>query len=138
MTRDEVSNISPEAHAYCLEQFDKVKSLGPFTTFSINETRLLFPSTMGGADWAGVAFDPKLGYVFANASNLGQTGKMVAAAPGSPMPFRNQGGTRALMIRTAIPAISRLGVNYPRLIRTPATWFGGFRWDRTTSWKRRD
>ena len=31
MTRDEVSNISPEAHAYCLEQFDKLKNLGPFT-----------------------------------------------------------------------------------------------------------
>ena len=103
MTRDEVSNISPEAHAYCLEQFDKLKSLGPFTPFSINETRLLFPSSMGGADWAGVAFDPKLGFIFANASDLGQTGKMVAAAPGSPMPFRNQGGYARFVDKDGYP-----------------------------------
>jgi quinoprotein glucose dehydrogenase len=91
MTRDEVSNISPEAHAYCLEQFEKFKTLGPFTPFSIKEPRLTFPSSMGGADWAGVSYDPKLGYIFANASNLGQTGQMAPSPPGSPMPFRNQG-----------------------------------------------
>ncbi len=91
MTRDEVSNISPEAHAYCLEQFEKFKTLGPFTPFSIKEPRLTFPSSMGGADWAGVSYDPKLGYIFANASNLGQTGKMAPSPAGSPMAFRNQG-----------------------------------------------
>jgi glucose dehydrogenase len=92
MTKEDVSDISPETHAYCLEQFEKFKTLGPFTPFSINEPRLTFPSTIGGADWAGVSYDPKLGYIFANASNLGQTGLMAPTAPGSPMPFINQGG----------------------------------------------
>jgi glucose dehydrogenase len=91
MTKEEVSNISSQAHAYCLAQFEKFKTLGPFTPFSIREPRLTFPSSMGGADWAGVSYDPKLGYIFANASNLGQTGQMAAAPPGSPMPYRNQG-----------------------------------------------
>jgi len=91
LTREEVSNISPEAHAYCLEQFDKFKTLGPFTPFSVKEPRLTFPSSMGGANWAGVSYDPKLGYIFANASNLGQTGQMAEAAPHAPVPFRNVG-----------------------------------------------
>ena len=103
MTRDEVSNISPEAHAYCLEQFEKFKTLGPFTPFSIKEPRLTFPSSMGGADWAGVSYDPKLGYIFANASNLGQTGQMAPSPPGSPMPYRNQGAYARFVDKQGYP-----------------------------------
>ena len=103
MTKEDVSNISPETHAYCLEQFEKFKTLGPFTPFSINEPRLTFPSTMGGADWAGVSYDPKLGYIFANASNLGQTGLMAPSAPGSPMPFINQGGYARFVDKQGYP-----------------------------------
>lgn len=88
MTREEVSNISPEIHAYCAAQFDKFKSLGPFTPFGL-EPRLAFPSAIGGANWAGVSFDPRLSYIFVNTSNLGQTGVMVPTPPGSPMPYRN-------------------------------------------------
>jgi glucose dehydrogenase len=103
MTKDEVSNISPEAHAYCLEQFEKFKTLGPFTPFSIKEPRLTFPSSMGGADWAGVSYDPKLGYIFANASNLGQTGQMAPSPAGSPMPFRNQGAYARFVDKQGYP-----------------------------------
>src|SRR5205823_984233 len=103
MTRDEVTNVSPEAHAYCLEQFDKLKTLGPFTPFSINEPRLTFPSSMGGADWAGVSYDPKLGYIFANASNLGQTGHMLAAGAGAPMPYHNQAAPKRFVGKQGHP-----------------------------------
>ena len=103
MTKEKVSNISPESHAYCLEQFEKFKTLGPFTPFSVKEPRLVFPSSMGGADWAGVSYDPKLGYIFANASNLGQTGQMVATDPGSPMPYRNQGAYARFMDKEGYP-----------------------------------
>ena len=109
MTRDEVSNISPEAHAYCLEQFEKFKTLGPSTPFSIKEPRLTFPSSMGGADWAGVSYDPELGYVFANASNLGQTGQIAPSPAGSPIAFRDPERTRVLWTSTVTPAISPLG-----------------------------
>ena len=103
MTRDEVSNISPEAHAFCLDLFDKLKTQGPYTPFSANQMTLVFPSSMGGADWAGVAFDPKLGFIFANASNLGQTGKMTATPPGSPMPYRNQGAYTRFVDKDSYP-----------------------------------
>jgi glucose dehydrogenase len=89
LTKEELSNISPESHAYCLEQFEKHKTLGPFTPFSDKEPRLTFPSSIGGANWAGVAYDPKLGYIIVNFSNLGQMGLMVPAPEGSPMPYRN-------------------------------------------------
>ena len=103
MTKEELSNISPEAHAYCLEQFEKLTAPGPYAPFSVKEPRLVFPSSMGGADWAGLSYDPKRGYIFANASNIGQTGQMVANPPGSPVPFRNQGAYTRFMDKDGYP-----------------------------------
>jgi quinoprotein glucose dehydrogenase len=101
VSKEELSNISPESHAYCVAQFEKFKTLGPFTPFSDKEPRLTFPSSIGGANWAGVSFDPKLSYLFVNFSNLGQMGQMGPPAPPvpgapppppgtpAPMPYRN-------------------------------------------------
>jgi glucose dehydrogenase len=75
MTREEVSNVTPEAHAYCLQEFDKLTHRGPFTPMGLEPT-LIFPSAIGGANWAGVSFDPRRGYVFVNTSSLGQTGQL--------------------------------------------------------------
>jgi quinoprotein glucose dehydrogenase len=90
MTKDEVSAISPETHDYCAAEFAKYKTLGPFTPFGL-EPRLAFPSAIGGANWAGVSFDPKLGYIFVNTSSIGQTGLMAPTSPGSPILFSNLG-----------------------------------------------
>lgn len=89
VTREEVSNISPESRAFCLEQFDKAKTFDAFTPFSENEPRISFPSSMGGANWAGVAYDPKLRYIIVNFSNLGQIGQMAKNPPGAPVAYRN-------------------------------------------------
>jgi quinoprotein glucose dehydrogenase len=43
---------------------------------------------MGGGNWGGVSFDPKLGYIFVNTSNLGGTGKMGPAPEGAATPYR--------------------------------------------------
>ena len=87
---DDLSNISPEAHQYCVDLFHKFKTLGPFTPMAA-EPRLSFPSSIGGGNWAGVAFDPKLSYIFVNWSNLGQTGQMEKSPEGAPMAYRNRG-----------------------------------------------
>ena len=87
---DDLSNISPEAHQYCVDLFHKFKTLGPFTPMA-EEPRLSFPSSIGGGNWAGVAFDPKLSYIFVNWSNLGQTGQMEKSPANAPMGYRNRG-----------------------------------------------
>lgn len=92
MTKDEISNVSPESHAYCAEQFARLTSRGPYTPFSATETSLTFPSSMGGGNWAGVAWEPKLGYIIVNFSNLGQMGHMIPNPAGSPVPYRNEFG----------------------------------------------
>jgi glucose dehydrogenase len=102
VTKDEISNISPESHEYCLDLFEKFKTFGAFTPFAL-DPRLTFPSSIGGGNWAGVSFDPKLSYVFVNFSNLGQTGHMVQAPEGAPMPYRNEGAYRRFMDKQGYP-----------------------------------
>jgi quinoprotein glucose dehydrogenase len=87
VTREEITKRTPEAAKYCAEQFDQLVHSGPYTPFGM-KTALRFPGTMGGGNWGGVAFDPKLGYIFVNTSNLGGTGRMAEAPEGAPMPYR--------------------------------------------------
>ncbi|HEY1496481.1 MAG TPA: PQQ-binding-like beta-propeller repeat protein, partial [Candidatus Solibacter sp.] len=81
----------PEAHKFCAEWFGRLRHDGAYTPFGMSPT-LIMPGTMGGGNWGGVSYDPGLGYIFVNTSNLGGTGRMAAAPAGAPMPYRNEGG----------------------------------------------
>ncbi len=51
--------------------------IGPlYTPLGLEGNVLMFPSTLGGGGWGGVASDPSLGYLFTNINNLGQWGHM--------------------------------------------------------------
>jgi len=91
ITQDDITRRTPEAHRFCNEWFSRLRHQGPYTPYGSTPS-LLMPGTMGGGNWGGVSFDPKLGYIFVNTSSLGGTGHMVEAAPGAPMPYRNDGG----------------------------------------------
>jgi quinoprotein glucose dehydrogenase len=89
--RDELTRRTPEAERYCRELFDQLRVGSLYTPFG-TKTTLVFPGAMGGGNWGGVSFDPKLGYVFVNTSNMGAMGHMTPSAPGAPMPYRNESG----------------------------------------------
>ena len=65
--------------------------------------RSSFPGAMGGGNWGGVSFDPRLGYVFVNTSNLGAIGQMVPADAGAPMPYRNAAGYMRFLDQERFP-----------------------------------
>jgi glucose dehydrogenase len=100
--REEISKRTPEAERYCTEQFDQLVHLGPYQPFDMKPS-LRFPGTMGGGNWGGVSFDPKLGYIFVNTSNLGGTGHMAAAAEGAAMPYRPIAGYTRWVDQEAYP-----------------------------------
>lgn len=87
--RDELTHRTPEAERYCRELFDQLQGGSIFTPNGTKKT-LIFPGLMGGGNWGGVSFDPKLGYVFVNTSSMGGIGRMVPAPSGSPLPYRNE------------------------------------------------
>lgn len=57
MTKDDLSDFSPEAHDSLLQQFKNLRYEGLFTPPSIQGT-LSLPATVGGAEWGGAAYDP--------------------------------------------------------------------------------
>lgn len=70
LSRDEVANLSPESHEYCLNIYDQVLQAGPYTPYSMVPA-LVFPSSTGGGTFAGATYDPNLNYIFVNDKDLG-------------------------------------------------------------------
>ena len=49
---------------------------GPYTPPASTGYMVTFPSTLGGGNWNGLAYDPTLGLVFTNVMNIGQVARM--------------------------------------------------------------
>jgi quinoprotein glucose dehydrogenase len=59
---------------------------GPFSSYGSEGMTVMFPGTIGGGNWGGMALNPQLGYLFVNISNLGTIGKLVPTSPNSRRP----------------------------------------------------
>jgi quinoprotein glucose dehydrogenase len=70
LSREEVANLSPESHKFCLDIYDKVLQAGEGTPYSMVPT-LVFPSSTGGGTFAGATYDPNLNLIFVNDKDLG-------------------------------------------------------------------
>ena len=75
MTPAEVSTISPQASEYCAAAMNG-QTLVPYM-----DRGPAFPSSVGGGNWGGVAFDPERALIFVNTSEMGR-------APDSSLPNR--------------------------------------------------
>jgi quinoprotein glucose dehydrogenase len=70
--------LTPEHAAFCKELWDKhqMYTRGIFTPPGTEGTMLTFPSTLGGGNWNGLAYDAGRRLVFTNVLNIGQVGRM--------------------------------------------------------------
>src|SRR6266481_3759190 len=59
LTADMLTNRTPEAHVWAVDQFHKSRSEGQFVPFSVGKDTVIFPGFDGGAEWGGPAVDPK-------------------------------------------------------------------------------
>ena len=76
---DEISTVTPEHEKYCtdlLQADGGIRTGGPYLPFG-SKPSLIFPGTLGGGNWHGTSFDPKLGYLFVNTQNLGEVYQIV-------------------------------------------------------------
>lgn len=85
LTGDMLTNRTPQAHAWAVEQFLTFRSAGQFIPFSVDKQTVVFPGFDGGAEWGGSAADPKTGVIYINANDVAWTGGLSAntAPPGS-------------------------------------------------------
>jgi quinoprotein glucose dehydrogenase len=73
-TTEEMASLTPEHRKYCTDLFQSeggIQSGGPYIPHG-RKPSVIFPGTLGGGNWHGTSFDPKLGYLFVNVQNVGE------------------------------------------------------------------
>jgi quinoprotein glucose dehydrogenase len=75
-----LTNRTPEAHAWALEKFRKLRSEGQFIPFSVGKDTVIFPGFDGGAEWGGSAVDPQTAILYVNANEMAWTGALAPDA----------------------------------------------------------
>jgi len=70
LTEDMLTNRTPEAHKWALEQFRTFRSYGQFVPLSTGNNTVIFPGFDGGAEWGGPAFDPDSGVLYVNSNEM--------------------------------------------------------------------
>ena len=72
-----LTNRTPQAHQWALEQFRGFANDGPFPHMRLGKQTLAFPGFDGGAEWGGQAADAKNGILYLNANDVAWTGGLV-------------------------------------------------------------
>lgn len=90
-------DTNAEHAAFCRELVERSGGLlneGPFTPYVYRapgappRSAVVFPGSVGGANWGGAAADPELGYVFVNTMSEGSFGWIERSPEGSDVPYR--------------------------------------------------
>jgi quinoprotein glucose dehydrogenase len=77
LTEDFLTNRTPEAHAWAVQQFRTFHNDGPFIPLDLGKQTVVFPERDGGAEWGGPAVDPSAGIIYINANDIAETGSLV-------------------------------------------------------------
>lgn len=70
LTEDLLTNRTPEAHQWAVEQLRRMRSDGQFVPIAVGQETIIFPGFDGGAEWGGSAFDPETGLLYVNANEM--------------------------------------------------------------------
>ena len=68
-SRDDLTNISPEAHAFVMEQLKDFR-FGPMFTPPGNQETIVLPGYHGGALLGGASFDPDTEWLYLNHNEI--------------------------------------------------------------------
>ncbi len=85
LTADMLTNRTPEAHAWAVNEFSKLRSNGQFYPFAVGRQTVIFPGFDGGGEWNGPAVDPVSNTLFVGSSEMAWLGGLdEVTAGGSP------------------------------------------------------
>jgi quinoprotein glucose dehydrogenase len=90
----DVATVTPELEAYCRKWIEDrhMRMGGPYLPLALDRLTINFPGRQGGANWGGGSYDPRLGFFFVNASNLGQVEQISRRDDGSLTTFGPDSG----------------------------------------------
>ena len=84
LTADMLTQRTPAAHAWAVEEFKKLRSNGQFVPFAVDKQTVVFPGFDGGGEWGGFAVDPQSSVMYVNANDIAWTGGLTENRAGSP------------------------------------------------------
>lgn len=80
MTRDEVTDRTPELRAWAQSEFDTfLGTQQPFTPLSLDRTTFVAPGWRGGVEYGGITADPENGIIYMNVNSWVSLGTLVDA-----------------------------------------------------------
>ena len=79
LTEQMLTNRTPEAHTWAVEQFATFRNGGQFLPFAVGKPTIIFPGFDGGAEWGGSAVDPATAILYVNANDIPWTGALAPA-----------------------------------------------------------
>ena len=85
LTADMLTNRTPEAHAWAVNEFGKLRSNGQFYPFAVGQLTVVFPGFDGGGEWSGPAVDPISDTLFVGSTEMAWLGGLdEVTSGGSP------------------------------------------------------
>ena len=75
ITEADLTNITPEAHEYALKEFRKYRAGSIYQPPSLQGT-LTMPGHLGGSQWNGGSFDPRLNVLYVNVNEAPTIGRL--------------------------------------------------------------
>lgn len=94
-TEDQITDISPEAHAFVLKKFRAART-GPLFTPPSKQGTVIYPGFSGGSLWGGVSFDPERNWMFVNSNETTNLCTIIDSKPGESFRFNHTGYTQLL------------------------------------------
>jgi quinoprotein glucose dehydrogenase len=95
LTEHLLTDRTPQAHAWALEQFKTYRSGGQFIPIALDKPTAILPGLWGGGEWGGPAVDPTTGILYVNSNEMVWTEMLVpnkpAGSPGESI-YQNQCG----------------------------------------------
>ncbi len=90
MREDEITTVTPESRAECLEMLREASIEGPLFRPRLQQFTVFFPGTNGGSNWGGGAFDPATDTFFINSMDVGTLARMVPRGEDAVIPWRSR------------------------------------------------
>ena len=90
LTRDDLSDVTPEARRRAVALFEQVSHHGGLYTPPGRELTSWYPGTLGGCTWAGGSFDPATGLYYVNVNEVGALGALRPQPTGAPTAYRRE------------------------------------------------
>jgi quinoprotein glucose dehydrogenase len=70
LTRDDLTQRTPEAHAAALRTFNEFSPTDPWEAPNVTKGTIIYPGVDGGGEWGGPAFDPGTGLLYVNSNEM--------------------------------------------------------------------